>query len=36
MEVVACDYDVEANYLGMDRELKKALRVVLFLCRPIS
>jgi len=33
--MVACDDDVEANYLGVYRVLEKAFRVVLFLCRPI-
>jgi hypothetical protein len=35
MEVVAGDNDVEANHFGMDSVLKQALRVVLFLRRPI-
>jgi len=33
--MVACDDEVEGNHLGMDGELEKPLRVVLFLSRPI-
>jgi hypothetical protein len=35
MKMVACDYDVEAYDFGVYRVLQQALRVILFLRRPI-
>jgi len=35
MKMITCDNNVEANYFGVNRVLEKALRVVLFLRRPI-
>jgi hypothetical protein len=35
MEMIACDYDVEAYDFGVNGVLQQALRIVLFLRRPI-